>query len=64
MSYENLRFRRPDDLKVAGYDQLAGPYFRKDAGMFNNLMADATKANRTVAFSGDHTRVEVWQKRR
>lgn len=64
MSYENYRFRRPDDLKNAGYDQLAGPYFRKDEGMLDNLLADANRANRTVAFSGDPTRVEVWQKRR
>lgn len=62
MSYDNYRFRDPEALGFAGYTQLAGPYYRKDEWMLDNLLADANRANKTLAFSGDATRVEVWHK--
>jgi hypothetical protein len=62
MGYEKFRFRNPEDLGFAGYSHLAGPYYRKDEWMLNNVLADAKRANKTVAFAGDPTCVEVWQK--
>jgi hypothetical protein len=62
MGYEKFRFRLPEDLGFAGYSHLAGPYYRKDEWMLDTVLADAKQAKKTVAFSGDYTRVEVWQK--
>jgi len=62
MGYEKFRFRNPEDLGFAGYNHLAGPYYRKDEWMLDTVLADAKRANKTVAFAGDPTRVEVWQK--
>ena len=62
MGFENLRFRDPEGLENAGYSRLAGPYNQKEEAMFDRLLADAKRANRMVAFSGDYNRVEVWQK--
>jgi hypothetical protein len=62
MSFEQYRFRNPEDLKAAGYSQLAGPYYRKDVSMLDNVLADAKAANKSVAFVGDNTHVEVWQR--
>jgi hypothetical protein len=62
MGFDNLRFRDPEGLENNGYSRLAGPYNQKEEPMFNRLIADAQRANKTVAFSGDSSRVEVWQK--
>jgi hypothetical protein len=62
MGFDNLRFRDPEGLENNGYSRLAGPYNQKEEAMFNRLLADAKRANRSVAFSGDYNRVEVWQK--
>jgi hypothetical protein len=62
MGFDNLRFRDPEGLEDSGYNRLAGPYNQKEEAMFNRLIADAQQANKTVAFSGDSSRVEVWQK--
>lgn len=62
MGYENYRFRNEKDLEAAGFTPLAGPYYRKDEWMLDNLLADAKRANKQVAFAGDHTRVEVWHR--
>ena len=64
MSYDNYRFRKPEDLVFAGYTNLAGPYYRKDEWMLDNILEDAKRANKVVAFAGDHTRVEVWHKKK
>lgn len=62
MGFENLRFRDPEGLENNGYSRLAGPYNQKEEAMFDRLIADAKRANRMIAFSGDYNRVEVWQK--
>jgi hypothetical protein len=62
MGFENLRFRDPEGLHDAGWTRLAGPYNQKEEAMFDRLIADAKRANRMIAFSGDYNRVEVWQK--
>ena len=62
MSYDNYHFRSEAELKSSGYAPLAGPYYRKDEWMLDNLLEDAKRATRDVAFSGDRTCVEVWQK--
>jgi hypothetical protein len=62
MGFDNLRFRDPEGLENNGYTRLAGPYNQKEEAMFNRLIADVTRANKTVAFSGSSDRVEVWQK--
>ena len=62
MGFENLRFRDPEGLENAGYSRLAGPYNQKEEAMFDRLLADAKRANKSVAFSGAYDRVEVWQK--
>lgn len=62
MSYDDFRFRNPEDLVFAGYVQLAGPYYRKDAWMLEALTVDAQRANKTLAYAGDRTRVEVWNR--
>lgn len=64
MSYENYRFRTPIQLKADGFTQLAGPFLRKDEWMVDNLIADANRAGKTVAFSGDKTRLEVWHRKK
>lgn len=60
--FDNIRFRSEKNLEAAGYQPLAGPYRRKEEEMLDRAVADARRANKTVAFSGDMTRVEVWQK--
>ncbi len=60
--FDNIRFRDEENLENAGYQPLAGPYRRKEEDMLDRVLADARRANKTVAFSGDMTRVEVWQK--
>jgi hypothetical protein len=62
MGFDNLRFRDPEGLENAGYSRLAGPYNQKEEAMFDRLLADAKRANKSVAFSGSYDRVEVWQK--
>ena len=64
MGFENIRFRDEESLEEAGYQPLAGPYRRKEEEMLDRVVADAKRANKVVAFSGDYTRVEVWQKRK
>jgi hypothetical protein len=64
MGFDNLRFRDPEGLRLEGYNRLAGPYNPnpKQEAMFGRLIADAQRANKSVAFSGSPDRVEVWQK--
>jgi hypothetical protein len=62
MGFDNLRFRDPEGLENNGYSRLAGPYNQTEEAMFTRLIADAKRANKTVAFSGSSDRVEVWQK--
>jgi len=62
MGFDNIRFRDPEGLNHAGYSRLAGPYNQKEEAIFDRLIADAKRANKTVAFSGSTDRVEVWQK--
>lgn len=60
--FDNIRFRDEENLEAAGYQPLAGPYRRKEEDMLDRVVADARRANKIVAFSGNPTAVEVWQK--
>jgi hypothetical protein len=62
MGFDNIRFRDPEGLHNNGYSRLAGPYNQKEEVIFDRLIADAKRANKSVAFSGSPDRVEVWQK--
>jgi hypothetical protein len=62
MSFYNLRFRDPKALKDEGFSSLAGHYRLSQEDWMMRVVADAKRANKDVAFSGDISRVEVWQR--
>lgn len=62
MGYHNLRFRSPKQLKDDGFTSLAGHYSPKQEDMMLRVVADAKRANKEVAFAGDASSVEVWQR--
>lgn len=62
MGFFNLRFRDPKALKEEGFSSLAGHYRASQEDMMMRVVADAKRANKDVAFSGDFYSVEVWQR--
>ncbi len=62
MGYHNLRFRTSTQLKEDGFTSLAGHYSAKQEDMMLRVVSDAKRANKEVAFSGDTSSVEVWQR--
>lgn len=64
MGYHNLRFRIPEQLEGEGFNRLAGQYRPSQEDWMLRVVADARRANKDVAFSGDVTSVEVWQRSR
>ena len=60
--FDNIRLRTAKDLEDSGYNSLAGPYRKSEEAMMDRVVADARRANKIVAFSGNPTAVEVWQK--
>lgn len=62
MGFNNLRFRDPKALKDEGFTSLAGHYRPSQEDWMMRVVADAKRANKDVAFSGDVTSVEVWQR--
>lgn len=62
MGYHNLRFQTPKQLKADGFTSLAGHYKPSQEEWMMRVVADARRANKDVAFSGDEYSVEVWQR--
>lgn len=62
MGFHNLRFRDPKALKEEGFSSLAGHYRPSQEDWMLRVVADARRANKEVAFSGDISSVEVWQR--
>jgi hypothetical protein len=63
MGFDNYRFRNRKELQEENYFYLAGPYSWSEEQMVKRVVADAKRAKRNIAFSGDRDRVEVWQQR-
>jgi hypothetical protein len=62
MGYHNLHLQSPEQLEAAGFSSLAGHYSPKQEDWLLRVVADARRANKDVAFSGDNNSVEVWQR--
>jgi uncharacterized protein YaeQ len=62
MGYHNLHFRNSEQLKESGFTSLAGHYSPKQEDMMMRVVSDAKRANKEVAFSGNTSSVEVWQR--